>query len=265
MEKPDANIRQVSAPITGQVQVAPDHYLMEISAQDLAHTARPGQFVMVRVGQGLDPLLRRPFSIHAVKDGALLLVYRVVGKGTRLLTGLVKGDHLDVVGPLGKGFSLPSQAEDVIMAAGGIGIAPLLFLAQIIGQTSPRSRMALYYGARTRAELIRLEPFRELGVSLHLATEDGSLGTRGLVTDLLATLAPGAPPGPVFCCGPEEMLKAVARLPAMRERKVQFCLEAKMACGMGACLGCAQETRHGYAHVCVDGPVFDLEELSWGP
>jgi dihydroorotate dehydrogenase electron transfer subunit len=256
-------MQHLRALILSNKEIAPDYYFLAVNASEAMRTARPGQFVMVRPSFGLDPLLRRPLSIHAVIDEAMVVLYRAVGKGTRLLSHLKKGDLLDMVGPLGRGFSLPEQELQVIFMAGGIGIAPLFFLADWIKCNSADTRMRLYYGARTEKELVCREAFSELGVEMRLATEDGSTGEKGLVTELVARDFDHLPPGPVFACGPHPMLKALSRLPFGKNHRVQFSLEAIMACGMGVCLGCALETRSGYAHVCRDGPVFDLGELWW--
>jgi len=256
-------MQHIKTPIISNREIASGYYLLAVRASKITGLAQPGQFVMVRPGPGIDPLLRRPLSIHAVVDEAMILLFRVVGKGTQLLSGLKKGDLLDVVGPLGKGFYLPEQEKQVIFVAGGIGIAPLFFLADWIKHNTADTHINLYYGARTKEELVCREAFLRLGIDMHLVTEDGSAGDKGLVTEIFTRDFDGLPPGAVFACGPHPMLKVLSGLSFGKDRRVQFSLEAAMACGMGVCLGCALETPNGYVHVCSDGPVFDLETLSW--
>jgi dihydroorotate dehydrogenase electron transfer subunit len=254
---------QMEAETLQHSEIAPGFFLLELKAEEPAKTALPGQFVMIRAGQGLDPLLRRPFSIHRVQGDTMSILYRVVGSGTRLLSRLKPGERVDLVGPLGRGFSIPAEARTIVLVGGGIGIAPLGFLAEHIRITMDHVRLILYYGARTGGELLRLDWLEKLDMELRLATEDGSKGEKGLVTRVLERDMKNLSPALYCACGPEPMLKAMARLKLAEEDTMQVSLEANMACGLGACLGCAVETRGGYGHVCQDGPVFSLEDLPW--
>jgi dihydroorotate dehydrogenase electron transfer subunit len=239
-------------------------YRFTVKVPDIAQEAKPGQFVMVKIGEGLDPLLRRPFSVHQVVDGGLIqILFKVVGKGTKLLTTLHAGMPLDILGPLGKGF-IPATEQTHCLVGGGIGIAPLLFLVkQLLAKNEPGTIKVLL-GARSRDEIeVLADDFGSLGLEVLIATEDGSLGTKGLVTDLMSSLSENA--RMVYSCGPYPMLRAVAGLSREKSWNCQVSLEAVMACGLGACLGCTVmgAGMQGYVHVCKDGPVFNAEEIAW--
>lgn len=226
--------------------------------------AVPGQFAMVKVGEGIEPLLRRPFSLHRVAPsgaGEFEILFRVVGGGTRRLAAVHVGERLDVLAPLGRGFRL--QGERPLLVGGGVGVAPLLFLAETLlaGGVTPK----LLLGGRSDRDLLCHDDFGCLAVPYALATEDGSAGEAGLVTRLLEReLRDGAPGAAVYACGPTPMLGAVAALCARHGVPCQVSLEAHMACGMGACLGCVVPgSRETYVRVCKEGPVFDAGELDW--
>lgn len=236
-----------------------DVFRLTAHAPQIAEAAVPGQFVMVRAAESLDPLLRRPFSIHSRgADGTLSLLFKVVGKGTALLAKARAGDiMLDLLGPLGKGFDL-SGSEPVCLLGGGMGIAPLLFLAQEL--TCPKH---ILLGARNQGELAPLaELFANLGGTLQLATDDGSLGHHGFVPELLAAILPQVQR--VRTCGPRLMMQSVVSRCHEAGIPCQVSMETHMACGIGACLGCAAPAAGGkHVHVCTDGPVFNAEDLAW--
>jgi dihydroorotate dehydrogenase electron transfer subunit len=242
---------------------------LTFNAPKIAAMARPGQFVMVQTSPGKDPLLRRPFSIHQVtRDGHLQILFKVLGKGTELLAQVRVGEQLSLLGPLGNGFT-PGLPETACLVGGGMGIAPLLFLAtrflskSSTAEVSPKMPMVIL-GARNRAELEPLvDDLRKVGVDVLAATDDGSFGHHGLVTDVLTKLALPPDVG-IYCCGPHPMMAAIARLCQQESRACQVSVETVMACGMGACLGCAIPLKAGgYAHVCSDGPIFESEKLLW--
>lgn len=253
------------AELTFNDRVAADTYLMGLKSPDIAARAHPGQFVMIRVGAQADPLLRRPFSICGVrKDGGLLILYRVVGRGTRIMAGVGPGTGFDVLGPLGNGFDFPAQPGESLLVAGGMGIAPLSFLAQRTGQ-----EVQILAGYACADQQI---PFECLGLShcaVLVATEDGTIGHHGRVTDLLQESVKHIPHGyaQVYACGPIPMLMAVADLTLRQGIACQVSLESTMACGLGACQGCAVPAAPGsdrrYYHVCQDGPVFKVGTLDW--
>lgn len=239
-------------------------YRLTLDAPGIATAAKPGQFVMASCGSGLDPLLRRPFSIHQVnQDGQLQILFKVVGRGTQLLARSRRGEWLSLVGPLGRGFSLQTDGP-VCLVGGGIGIAPLLFLASRLRELSRGDRAPLaLLGARSVQELRPLvQEFTALGCEVLTATDDGSLGHHGTVVDLLPARL-----GHVVrlaTCGPFAMMAAVAALCRDSNTPCQVSLETHMACGLGACLGCTVRGADGaYLHVCKHGPVMSAEEIAW--
>jgi dihydroorotate dehydrogenase electron transfer subunit len=241
-------------------------WLMGISSPGVARSAGPGQFVMLRVRGGVDPLLRRPFSVCGVQNDLFHILYRVVGKGTEILSREVKkGDRLSVLGPLGRGFRVPSERGTSLLVAGGIGIAPLLFLASAQG-ARPFRFMAGFASAR---EIIPMGEISNLPLDADISTDDGSAGHGGLVTDLLEERLrqEGGETFSIYTCGPKPMLKKIASISAGRGLPCQGSLESAMACGLGACQGCAVKAAPGegrtYFHVCKDGPVFDIQQIDW--
>ena len=238
-----------------------NYFRLKVACPPLAQKARPGQFVQIKCGEHLDPLLRRPISIHRYNstDGTLEFLIRRKGKGTIWLGNQKPGADLDLLGPLGRGFSL--NQEKALITGGGIGVAPLLALAEALhNQGNPPVTLL---GANTAGDLLRVAEFKEVSQSVELATMDGSLGRQGLVTDLLRTELEQGFKGFIYTCGPEPMLEAVAALAGEYGLKGEASLEANMACGVGVCLGCTCSIRKDngefYAHVCTDGPVFPLE------
>ncbi len=264
--------------VLSNVEVSPGYRRMRLTAPS-DFSARPGQFVMLRVGAGIDPLLRRPFGIfdvstltpaHAggVSQPCFDILYRIVGKGTALLSTLHDTDRLDVLGPLGNGFDSGPAGEEKLIAGGGVGVAPLYPLAKELVRHSP---VRLFAGGRTRDDILCITEFERLGVECYVATEDGSLGRCGLVTEALARCIEELQGrASIFACGPHAMLKAVAGIAESHGVACQVSLEGYMACGVGACLGCVTPG-HGhttetpdYRCVCSEGPVFRAEELGWG-
>ena len=238
-------------------------YLLRLRAPEVAAQARPGQFIMLRTDQGLDPLLARPFSIHGGAGPDILILYQAVGKGTRLLSRIAPGEKLALWGPLGRGFDLDSP--DLVLAAGGMGVAPLAFAAQVLAERGARARFLWGLpGAQGHAELNEHSKAHDVAgaAALSLSSEDGSLGSKGLVTALLEREAPGC--GGVLACGPMPMLKAAAALCTRVGAPCQASLAAPMACGVGACLGCAVPAAGGgYLRVCQEGPVLPAEKVDW--
>ena len=256
---------QQKAEIIRTERLSPDIYRFTVKAPDMASGSRPGQFVMVRCGEGMDPLLRRPFSIHQVTAGGLLqILFKVIGKGTQTLANLQTGQYMDVLGPLGRGF-VYNTAEPHYLVGGGIGTAPLLFLAKELLKKNEPSALKVLLGARTKDEIATLvEDFKSMGLGVQVTTEDGSLGKSGLVTDILSSL-PNENAAMVYACGPHPMLKAVVSLCRDKNWGCQVSLETLMACGLAACLGCAvlRADMNGYVHACKDGPVFDAGDVAW--
>lgn len=257
-----------TAPIVTQEQLASDIYRLTLRAESIVAQAQPGQFVHLRVVQGHDPLLRRPFSIHRVnqREGTFQILYRVVGKGTGILAGKRPGEVLNLIGPLGRGFTADGGVELALLVAGGMGVAPLCFLAEELWARSVS--VEVFLGAERGELLVCDQELEQFGAQVHSATEDGSRGYSGLVTELLSDFLERHLPIPgktrIYACGPRPMLARVVQLAEKFSLPCQLCLEEIMACGVGACLGCSVECpppKSGYKLVCVDGPVFEAREV----
>lgn len=219
--------------------------------------AKPGQFVQVEVSATHDPYLMRPISVHANGASHLSLLYRVAGRGTELLAKKNVGESLQVVGPLGNGFTLTEQPAAVVIG-GGIGAAPLYYLLKALRAAG--KKVYFFFGAKSKEELFLLAEYQQLVTHFATATDDGSAGFHGLVTELAKPVIE-AQHADVYACGPTPMLREVAQLAKAAKRGIYVSLEAKMACGVGACLGCVVPIGHGYKRVCVDGPVFPGVEV----
>jgi dihydroorotate dehydrogenase electron transfer subunit len=267
----DITLRQVRASVISNNSFFPqalqdmdrrisDVRLMWLECPEVAAEARPGQFVMVRCG---DFPLPRPLSVHQVKNDSIALFFAVIvdGKGTQWLGGRRPDDAVQVLGPLGRGFDVAPSARNVVLVAGGMGIAPLHFLAQ--HALSEGIRVTLLMGARSGA-LLYPRHLLPPGIRVFSATDDGSSGQRGPVTSLIPGHIEGS--DQVFACGPAAMYRHVAeeRQPlGLGGKPVQVSLEAVMGCGHGACFSCTIKTRQGLRQVCKDGPIFELDDIMW--
>jgi dihydroorotate dehydrogenase electron transfer subunit len=259
-------IKDVPAALQVERWLSPIHLLLTFRAPSIAAHARPGQFVHLRVAPyGTSPLLRRPFSIAGTNqaDGTLRLLVRTIGRGTAMLGELLPGAELPALGPLGRPFpSLPPEREAVLVA-GGVGVAPLLYYASA---REHRRKVALY-GAETQRALVLSEELTEACDQMLPATDDGSAGHHGFVTDLLPMVLDELRDPVVLACGPRAMMAATANECRRRGVECHVSFEAWLGCGVGACLGCvipaAGEPRR-YLRVCRDGPVFAAEEIGWG-
>ncbi len=270
-------------------RISERYFRIAFECEEIAREARPGQFLMVRlVDPAWEYLLSRPLSLCKVEGARIELLFNVIGKGTKLLSQVRKGDMLEILGPLGKGFTIERVAKPILVG-GGMGIAPLPFLASEIAKSGRAAEMAVFLGARTAAALCLQETFAALGATVKVATDDGSAGHEGPVTELLeeelnraeqdraAEVRPGrrgtvSSSGGrkarriVYACGPTAMLKTIARLTREHGVGCQVSVEERMGCGVGACMSCAcktraREGREHFKRVCVEGPVFDAEEL----
>ena len=287
-------MKQSLCTVTSNVEVMPGVYLMWLEAPDIASHAQPGQFITVCCEE---LILRRPFSVHQVSflsspstgedlgEGGIAILFKVVGKGTFWLSKMQAGNKIDVLGPLGRGFDIAANSKNLLLVGGGIGIAPLIFLAQY---ASPQYQVTLIHGASTAAQIYPFPSLRAEALSIAKGqrsnlsllpekvqlipvTEDGTLGRKGTVTDILPDFLSWA--DQICACGPLDMYKAMSLTlnpsPSKGEGekrgnlRCQVSLEVRMGCGIGACRSCTINTRHGLKQVCRDGPVFELNDILW--
>jgi dihydroorotate dehydrogenase electron transfer subunit len=272
-------ILHASLPILANEPLARNTYRIRLQGHSLARAIRPGQFLMLRMPDTTDPLLGRPFALYdTVLDAAgqpigIDVVYLIVGKATRLLASRKAGDNVECWGPLGNGFPALMDIEHIGLVAGGIGQTPFLaYVRELLGERGyggqlpcrQAKKVSLYYGVRTADLAACVTDFRRAGAEVHLATDDGSMGFHGLVTQLLKQYPR---PDHLVGCGPEPMLHALADLARTWRVPCHVSLETPMACGIGVCFSCVApvQTPVGmdYRRVCVDGPVFDVACLAW--
>ena len=254
-------------------EISAGYFRLAIHSPELAENTKPGQFIMMKVGDNYDPLLRRPMGIHKIsnKDNnpCVELLYQVVGKGTSMMSKMKKGQQVDVLGPFGNGFEIPKNIKIAIFVAGGVGIAPLAMLAEKMAKDATDLKTYLFIGGKSKNDVLCLDDFEKLNTEICIATENGSLGNQGLVTNSVSTFIDQKANGQTsfFACGPYQMLKAVSELTAKKNIPCQVSLDRRMACGFGACLGCVVKVTQGnhgsYKNVCTDGPVFDANEICW--
>jgi len=245
-------------------QVAKDHFLLTTRPLNTITAPNPGQFFMLSVDSRLDPLLKRPFSLHRFIGGDLQFLYRVVGRATAILKAKKDGDIMELIGPLGNGFPVDDKEEiKPILVAGGMGIAPLMALAERFAKRKP----VFFYGARRAEEVICLSELNSIGIAPAISTDDGTSGRKGVVTEMvdefLSHQQSSAAHYSIYSCGPKPMLTALSGIAKRHKIRAHMALEESMACGVGACLGCVIKTVDGYKRVCKEGPVFNAEEIVW--
>jgi len=284
---------QKKAKIVYNRRIVSGYYKLALNLPEIARVAYPGQFIMLRISQGYKPFLRRPFSIHRIihssrfsrqngippkagivhrkrknpKPNGIEILYQVVGKGTELLSEKKPGQYIDILGPLGNGFKyqLPiTNYQLPILVGGGIGIAPLLFLAQQLSTVNCALSTVLI-GARTKKEILSKKEFISLGLNVKISTNDGSAGFKGEVAGLLKQQLSTVDCQlvTIYACGPKPMLAQIAAISKQYNIAAQVSLDEYMACGLGVCLGCRIKTKTGYQAVCKQGPVFNATEIIW--
>ena len=278
----------IDAEVTANTRLSPDYNVLALAAPAIARAVAPGQFVMLKTAPGLDPMLRRPFSVFEVLRGTgrdpagISILNKRVGAGTQLLHAARVGDRLACLGPLGRPFVPVDPPRQAWMVAGGVGLAPFATLAEALAARG--TPITLFYGGRSSADLYYAEFFETLGARLVLTTEDGSRGEAGRVTTPLARAIAGADGTPVtiYACGPTPMMRAVATLGADAGVPVFVSLEPVMGCGMGGCYSCVVRVRRRaggeaaeaigapaggerthFVRSCLDGPVFDARDVVW--
>lgn len=240
------------------------YYRLVVRAPEIAPLVQPGQFAHVRILPMRDALLRRPFSVFQVEGDTFSILYKAVGKGTEALSRMRPGDELNVIGPLGHGFTIPSSGgETPLLVAGGYGMAAMYLLAQ----RSPQQGI-VFVGGRRSVDILCEQEFRALGWEVRVTTEDGSLGEKGLVTQpLLAELKRSPARRRLFACGPTPMLKAVGRIAEEFNVPAELSMDEHMCCGVGVCLTCVIPVKSPdgweYQRTCTEGPVFDSRQVVW--
>lgn len=279
---------RVLAPLLSNENVAPGHFQLEFAAPGIARRARAGQFVHVlpRVAAGGDPLLRRAFSIMAVRGDRVQILFRVEGRGTAYLSRLQPGETMDVLGPLGHPFDLAplldnaeaaaasfhvKQEARAVLVGGGVGVPPLLFLAQTL--CDAHLAPLILVGARGASDVLGAREFARLGLEMRVATDDGSMGHHGRVTELLEAALAQTPGAKVYSCGPYPMLRATAQVAARFGAACQVSLEENMPCGIGVCNGCVVAMRvpatqdasdyERYRRICIAGPAVWADQVEW--
>jgi dihydroorotate dehydrogenase electron transfer subunit len=269
-------IFQSTSSIVSKEKLSQEIFRLTLLSSFISQKAKPGNFVHIKITPHPYPLLRRALSIHDVdkQKGSFDVLFKVVGKGTEILSKKSPGDTIDLLGPIGNSFSLPQKGKTVMLVAGGMGIAPLWFLFTSLIKKIDQEKLMFFLGAKTQKELLYYEKLKELGANLIPTTDDGSLGSKGLVTEVFLKeirrldLAHRkrrkneSKKLMVYSCGPPGMLKRMSEFSKRYDFSCQISLEGNMACGVGACWGCAVKFENGgYKRVCTDGPVFDAKEI----
>lgn len=264
------HVFQEKAQILWNKKVGHVYYKVGLKPQKGYSDVKPGQFVMLRLANQTTPFLRRPFSIHRLittdeQPEGFELLYKVVGECTKRLSMSRSGDFVDILGPLGNGFLISDSYHHIFIVAGGIGVAPMPFLASSLQKrNSTTSECKVFLGGRSKDDLLCKDDFFSLKMRVYVATDDGSAGKKGSVADLLEMAIAKNRPDIICACGPFAMLRSVARISEIYAVPCQVSIETIMACGIGACLGCAVEGKEipgKYLHACLDGPVFDASIL----
>jgi len=266
---------EVAAEVVANRALSADYNVLSLAAPAIAATTQPGQFVMVKLRTGHDPLLRRPFSVFEIlrsNDGiptGITLLSKRIGQSTALIYDARPGQIAACLGPLGRPFTIVDPPTEAWMVAGGVGLAPFATLAEALRARKVKS--TLFYGARSGRELFYLDPFRALGVELVLTTEDGSTGERGRVVaplDRMLAARAASAPVMVYACGPEGMLAATAKTAAKYSRPCQVSVERIMGCGMGGCYSCVvpmlgDDGKFHHVRSCIAGPVLPAAQIRW--
>ena len=262
------NTYDIHTTILSNENVAEDHYLLRCECSDIAQHAQPGQFIHVLISNGAGLLLRRPFTVYTIDGHEITMLYQIIGEGTQRLSEMPKGTSLHVLGPLGNTFDIADNPEPAILVGGGAGIASLMLLA-IALRIRDIQTIGLV-GAQHQGRLLSVDDLKAIGVAVHIATDNGSIGHHGFVTDILTDilrindlLNPT-----IYACGPHDMLAAVTKITTEFEVPTQVAMENRMGCAMGVCLGCVCPVRIDanqieYQRVCTEGPVFNATDIAW--
>ncbi len=263
-----SNIYDRRTVIRSNEVVADGHYLLRCECAEIAQHARPGQFIHVMVSQDTGMLLRRPFTIYTVDGHEITMLYQIIGEGTKRLSEMPVGEPLHVLGPLGNTFDFITHPEPAILVGGGAGIASLMLLATALRKNGIETIGLV--GAQRQERLLSVADLEAIGITVHIATDDGSIGHHGYVTDTLIDLLEKTNwhRPTIYACGPHGMLSAVAKIAANYGVPTQIAMENRMGCAMGVCLGCVCPVRTDadtieYQRVCTEGPVFNATDIVW--
>ena len=263
-----SNAYDIHTAVLSNEEVAEAHYLLRCECAEIARHARPGQFVHVMISQDTGMLLRRPFTIYTVEGPEITMLYQIIGEGTKQLSEMPTGTSLQVLGPLGNTFNLTTEPEPAILVGGGAGIASLMLLAAALREKDIQTLGLV--GAQHRSRLLSVTDLESIGIAVHIATDDGSIGHHGYVTDVLAGLLGKTDwcRPTIYACGPHGMLAAVTTIATDFEVPAQIAMENRMGCAMGVCLGCVcpvrvAPNRFEYQRVCTEGPVFNATDIAW--
>ncbi|MCL1865733.1 MAG: dihydroorotate dehydrogenase electron transfer subunit [Spirochaetes bacterium] len=233
-----------------------DHYLLKIETKE--SNFNPGQFINIKTSANTDPLLRRPISIFDAEGNSISIVVRVIGKGTELISRMKPGD-MDVIGPLGKGFTIEKNKK-VILIGGGVGNAPLYYLMKKLNDEG--TKVTYIYSVKNKDFIFEKNKFKTLADEFFITTDDGSEGIKGMAVDVLRDKISSKDYDRIYCCGPEPMMEKIVQL-ANTNTPVEVSVENYFGCGVGLCVGCTVDTVEGYKRACVDGPVFDGRVILW--
>lgn len=258
----------LSTEVISNELIAENHYLLRCSCPEIAASTLPGQFIHVLISQGSGLLLRRPFTVYTVEDDQITMLYQLIGEGTNVLSGLKCGDAIRVLGPLGNTFDLSVTPNPAIIVGGGAGIASLMLLATALRDADVHT-LALV-GSMNQARLLSVKDLQAIGVDTHIATDDGSVGHHGFVTELLNHMLKtrDLQNPAIYACGPDGMLRAVTKIGLDSGIPTQLAMENRMGCALGVCLGCVckvqlPEGGFEYQRVCTEGPVFNAKDIVW--
>lgn len=274
LKKKVSAILNIKVKILSRKEVAPNIYLMRLKAPEIVQDALPGQFIHIKCSKDNYPLLRRPLSIHRIdkEKGEIFILFQIMGEGTKLLADRTIGDDLDIMGPIGNAFNIYPESKKIMIVGGGMGVAPLLALCEESIRQGKEVRVLI--GALKKELVIGEESFKILGAKVDVVTDDGSYKHKGLVPDLLeGTIKGGWLADQIFACGPKPMLRKISEIALKVNIDYQVSLEERMACGIGACLGCVcrvktknkkeDKVKYEYKRICVDGPIFEGSEVVW--
>ena len=248
--------------VTENIALNATNFLIKLSSTESLPKLTPGQFINIEIKNTSEIFLRRPFSVFEVdyERNTISLIVKILGRGSKKLTEITKGESLSIIFPLGKGFTYPNINDKILLIGGGSGVAPMLFLAKESGLS--RENVSLLLGAKTIEDHVNVDEYHQFG-NLYFTTEDGSLGEKGFVTQHSVFQNNLIKYDKIYVCGPDAMMKAVAKEAKKANVFCEVSLENLMACGFGVCLCCIEPTVKGNLCVCTEGPVFNINDLKW--